>query len=133
MKRSIKRIYHPWDKWEEVNFNMWGGAHDRAKFLNKAILFTGDHKKYGRFMMRVVREWKYSCEHNLSNQQSNRQAWVGHAACALAFECPEDIVREAWKYLTEEQQIKANQEADKAIEYWEKLHTGEICLNEDLD
>ena len=133
MKCSIKRIYHPWDKWEEVNFNMWGGVRDRKKFLNKAILFTADHKKYGRFMMRVVREWKYSCEHNLSNRQSNRQAWVGHAACALAFECPEDIVREAWRHLTEDQQIKANKEADKAIEYWEKLHTGEICLNEDLD
>ena len=123
MKTSTDRIYHPYWMWEELEHNMWGDVNDKPKFLKAAIEFTGDHKKYDRFMMRVVNEWLYSCEHNLSNKTQNRKAWVGHAAVALALGCPEDIVRSAWGHLTEEQQILANNEASIAIKYWET----EIC------
>lgn len=126
MKR-LTRIYHPYWEWEEVKANMWGGVSDRKRFLKRAIEFTGDHKLYGRFMVKVADQWNKSCEHNLSNATQNRRAWIGHAACALAFECPEDIVREAWKHLTEDQQYKANKKADEAIEYWENKQ----CQNEE--
>ena len=119
MKTSINRIYHPYWMWEEIKYNMWGSVNNQKEFLDKAIKFTGNHKLYGNYMMKVVKNWKYSCEHNLSNLSQNRRAWVGHAACALALKCPEDIVRKAWSYLTEEQQILANKEADKAISFWE--------------
>jgi len=69
-------------------------------------------------MRKVVELWPYSCEHNLTAHQ-NRQAWIGHAAVALAFRCPEDIVREAWWHLSDEQRKLANQQADKAISIWE--------------
>jgi len=120
VKRSIKRVYHPYWEWEEIDYNMWGTVDNRKAYLKKAIEFTGDHKKYGRFMLKVVEKWKKSCEHNLSNKTQNRKAWIGHAACALALGCPEDITREAWRYLSKEQQDKANREAEKAIEYWEE-------------
>jgi hypothetical protein len=38
----------------------------------------------------------------------------------MAIQCPEDIVREAWGHLTQEQQDNANQQAQQAIEYWEQ-------------
>lgn len=117
--KPLTRIYHPYWDWEEVEANMWGTVDNREKYLKKAIEFTGDHKLYGRFMLKVVDDWPLSCEHNLSNKTQNRKAWIGHAACALAMGCPEDIVREAWKYLTEDQQNKANQKALEAIETWE--------------
>lgn len=121
MKRLIDRMYHPYWLWEEREANMWGKASkDRGHLLDKAIKFTGNHILYGRYMRKVVREWKYSCEHNLSNKEQNRKAWIGHAACALAFNCPEDIVRQAWGYLTEKQQTLANKKAEKAIKYWER-------------
>ena len=122
MKENLlTRIFHPYWVWEEVNFNMWGRPKgNKAELLQKAVEFTGNHELYGRFMMRVAKEWKFSCEHNLSENWQNRKAWIGHAACALAFQCPEGIVREAWGYLTEEQQIRANEEAQKAIDWWEK-------------
>lgn len=115
----IERIYHPYSIWEEADTNMWGSVKDKEAYLKVAIEFTSNHKLYGAHMNRVVNEWKYSCEHNLSNVTQNRKAWIGHAACALAFNCPEDIVRKAWGYLTDEQRIAANQEADKAIIKWE--------------
>jgi hypothetical protein len=118
--KTLIRIFHPYWKWEETKFNMWGDVKDREKYFKKAIEFTGNHKLYGKFMMKVVKEWKYSCEHNLSNISSNRQAYIGHAACALAFKCPEDIVRLAWHELTDNQRELANKQADKAIKFWEE-------------
>ncbi len=126
-KPLIKRIFHPYWLWEEVAFNMWGKSHDRVGQLAWAIGFTGDAELYGSYMVRVAEEWKYSCEHNLSGKWQNRQAWIGHAACALASKCPEDVVREAWGHLSEEQQRAANAQADIAIEQWE----GAQCQRED--
>lgn len=99
---------------------MWGGVKHKDTYLEMAISFTGNDELYGEWMLHVVRDWKFSCEHNLSNRTQNRRAWIGHAACAYAFRCPEDIVRKAWSYLTEEQQTKANARADDAISKWEE-------------
>lgn len=121
-KPLIKQIWHPYWKWEENEYNMWGSVKDRDDFLQKAIVFTGNHELYGEYMQKVVAQWTFSCEHNLSNTTQNRRAWIGHAAVALAFQCPEDIVREAWWHLTDEQRDLANKQADKAIEIWERNH-----------
>lgn len=120
----MNRIWHPYWEWEETKFNMWGRVEDRALYERIATHFTANHELYGECMLHVVREMPKSCEHNLSDRSQNRKAWVGQAACALAFRCPEDIVRKAWGNLTEQQQIDANAAAQKAIEVWE-------CQNED--
>jgi hypothetical protein len=122
MSNSINRIYHPFWKWEEVDHNMWGKAENRVEMLDWAIRFTGDHIKYGWYMLRVAKEWTYSCEHNLTNKTQNRKAWIGHAACALASNCPEDVVRSAWGHLTDEQQILANRQAEQVITWWESRY-----------
>lgn len=127
---SIKRIYHPYYKWEETYSNMWGSVKNKDAYLQVAIDFTGNAKLYGSHMKRVQEEWKISCEHNLSNKTQNRKAWIGHAACALAFGCPEQITREAWAYLSEGQQKEANDVADIAISLWEKRHLGDLCQKE---
>lgn len=119
-KHSIKRIYHPYWMWEEVKHNMWGVVDNKFEMLEWAIEFTGDAEAYGSWMTKVVDDWGYSCSHNLSNKTQNRKAWIGHAACAYANKCPEDIVRKAWSHLSEEQQVKANKKAQEAIELWEK-------------
>lgn len=112
-------IWKPYTDWEEITFNMWGNVKNRAEWLQKAIDFTGDHNLYGSWMIKVVDLWPNSCEHNLTKIDTNRKAWIGHAAVALAIQCPEDIVRQAWGFLTEQQQTLANQKAQEAIEYWE--------------
>ncbi len=111
--------WHPYWKWEEVSFNMWGFVGDKNEALQRAITFTGNHELYGSWMRKVADKWKYSCEHNLTKTDTNRKAWIGHAAAAMAIQCPEDIVREAWGHLTQEQQDKANHQAQMAIEHWE--------------
>jgi hypothetical protein len=71
-------------------------------------------------MMSVVNDWKYSCEHNLSNTSINRISWVGQAACAYAINSSENIVRFAWWKLTDEEKNRANEKAKNAINYWEE-------------
>lgn len=116
---TLKRVYHPYQAWEEISHNMWGSVDDKANMLERAIEFTGDYKRYGSFMLRVIDEWPISCENALTDYHLNRRAWVGHAACALAIKCPEDITRKAWGYLNYEQQLLANKEAERAIQTWE--------------
>ena len=128
---KFERVYHHYLEWEEIDANMWGSVKDRKVFLEKAKIFTADHKKYGRFMSKVVSEWKFSCENALTDYSLNRRAWIGHAACALAMGCPEDIVREAWGSLTDEQQLLANKEASRAIQTWEHdyFKSGGVCID----
>lgn len=115
----LERIYHPYWDWEEIDSNMWGVVENRARYLKLAIEFTGNHKTYGRFMRKVAEKWRFSCENALTDRTINRKAWIGHAACAMALGCPEDITREAWKELSCEQQLLANKEAERAIQAWE--------------
>lgn len=115
---KISRVYHPYWAWEEVAHNMWGSVPDRRSALRDAVTFTGNHRRYGAAMMRVVGEWPISCENALTDRSLNQKAWVGHAACALAIQCPEDIVRQAWGLLTDEQRFLANKEANRAIRRW---------------
>ncbi len=115
---KFERIYWPVTSWEEVAANMWGEATDAKSMLEQAIAFTGDHVEYGSYMLRVIREWPISCENALTDSSLNQKAWVGHAACALALNCPEDITRKAWGYLTDEQRLLANKAAARAIREW---------------
>jgi len=133
-----KRIYHNYKKWEEYQYGMWRAVYGEEKeaLLKAAIEFTGNAQRYGHYMMIVAKTWKYSCEHNLTDTSINQQAWIGHAACALAINCPEDITRAAWWFLSEQQQDEANAMADKAIKYWHeniysKKNGGQLCLKFD--
>ena len=128
----MKRIYHNYLKWEEHHAGMWQGLpkEEADKMLPKAIEFTGDHKLYGSWMMKIIYAWPYSCEQNLTDNSINRRAWIGHAACCLAIGCPEHITRQAWHYLTQKQQDKANAQADKAINIWEEIHEEKKCQNQ---
>lgn len=127
------RVYHPFHKWEEVRHNMWGSVDDRPKFLSMAVSFTGNHFLYGHFMTRVVLEWPFSCENALTDSLINRKAWVGHAACALAFRCPEDITRQAWSLLTDEQQLLANSQAERSIFLWSNRYAEDKGLCGDME
>ena len=88
--------------------------------LNKiALEFMQSIKKFSAGMHRVIAEWKYSCEHNLSSVGSNRVAWLGQAAVCIATGAPESSTRVSWYFLTNEQREKANRSAEIAIKKWE--------------
>ena len=118
---SPGEVWHPWWAWEEIDHNMWGNVCRRKTWLQIAVAFTGDAELYGHWMRKVVDCWPKSCDHNLT-KPGDKRPWIGHAAVALAIGCPEDIVRQAWGLLSEQQQIEANAKAAEAIEYWREKH-----------
>lgn len=70
----------------------------------------------------VSQNWKISAEHNLSNTNRNRQAWLGQAACCFSHGAPEYITKLAWNNLTEKEQKIANDVADDVIKDWEQKY-----------
>ena len=87
---------------------------------------------YGRYMLKVIEKWPISCENSLTNMDLNRKAWIGHAAVALAINCPESIVREAWGLLSNEQRLLANKKADDAIRAWERAYLKDRGIRSDV-
>lgn len=126
------KVWHPYTIWEDYLNGMYESVYGekREKLLQKAIEFTGNATLYGSFMRRIILEWPYACEHNLTDHSINRKAWIGHAATCLAIQCPEDITRSAWGHLTQQQQDDANQQAQDAIHEWESNYARknpEVC------
>ncbi len=129
---NLDRVWRDCREWEEVANNMWGEATNPKEAIDQAISFTSDHKEYGRYMMRVVNEWPISCENALTDNSLNQKAWVGHAAVALALNIPEDITRKAWGYLTDEQRLLANKEAERAISVWKQRYAEDKGIRGDV-
>lgn len=78
-----------------------------------------DINLFSNAMIRVINEWKYSCEHNLTCVSSNRIAWIGQAAVCIATGAPESCTRAGWYQLEEKTRIQANKAAQIAIDLWE--------------
>ena len=117
----MKQIFHHYSKWEDFINGMWRkeSPEYESENLQKAVDFTGNHTLYGNAMLRVIKEWPISCEHNLTDNSINQKAWIGHAACCIEKNWPEYLVRMAWNLLTDEQRVLANKAADTAIKQWQ--------------
>lgn len=122
--KKIKRVYHHYQKCEEYKTDMWRVApiEARQELQEKSASLMKDVNGFEAAMMKVVDEWEFSCEANLSASVINHQAWMGHAGCAINHNAPEDITRLAWRTLTSDEQDKANAAADRAIAAWRKKY-----------
>ena len=123
----MKRLYHHYEKWEEITHGMWRTVHGEARqpLLDAAAVLMKDSILFHACMLRASKEWRYSCEVHLSGGY-NRQAWMGHAGCCIAQGCPEDITRQAWHTLTQDEQDEANRMADAVLKDWDSRQ----CQNE---
>lgn len=131
----VKRQFFHYLEWEEHHSGMWRkvSKQEEERLFKECVDFTGDHVLYGSWMIKALSSWPVSCAQNLSDVSINRQAWIGHAACCLAINAPEYLVRRAWWQLSESQRTLANQEADKAILVWEQSQQGkEPCQENQL-
>ena len=83
----MNRIYHTWDKWECYPAGFYD---EKPKFkATKEELelmyadFLRNSTRFKAAAMRVIGEWKNSCEHYLSNENMNRIAWIGQASACI--------------------------------------------------
>jgi len=120
-KAKVKQHHYPYWLWEDYINGMWRkeSTENENSLLKIAIEFTGNHIEYGKSMIRVINEWPITCLQNLTNNDINQRAFIGHCACCLEHNIPEYIVRKAWWELTDMQRDLANGMADEAIKQWQ--------------
>lgn len=129
----MERIYHSWEKWEDNHNGFYDScvSSEREQKINKVLELFNSEALTTEFMGRVVNEWKYACEQNLTNTTMNRIAWLGQSACCLYAKVPSTVTMEAWSLLSEEVQERSNRIAEEKIKYWESKHrlTNQLCIN----
>jgi hypothetical protein len=126
------RIYHPYWRWEDYPAGFYNACSGEKKkeLLQKVVDLFSNPDLTQEYMNRVVTEWKYSCEHNLTNESLNRIAYIGQAACCIYAGIPCTVTMEGWSLLTKEQQNKADSIAEKVLNNW-KIENKNIqtCLS----
>lgn len=118
----MERIYHHYEKWEDFRFGFYDNVSGvkKQELIKKAIEMFSSCELTEKYMNRVIEEWKYSCEHNLSNDSMNRVAYLGQAACALYAFVPNIITMNAWNTLDSDVRNMADMIAEKTIKKWER-------------
>ena len=116
----MKRIYHPWWLWECYPAGLYGdGPQVMSKEEGEELYaeFLGDLKRFEKGLLLVINKWKYSCEHNLSNDSLNRIAWLGQASVCIVHKVP-NICRRGFSFLSDEKQREANILAWRYLNIW---------------
>ena len=116
----MERTYFHYQDLEEFRDGMWKivGGLKKAKNALAAAELMRNAKDFEAAMMRALEEWPNSCQHNLSAEDTNRLAWLGHAGCLLAAGSPEENTRCGWHLLKTKEQDIANSVAQKVLDLW---------------
>lgn len=114
------RIFHTHDKWECYKAGFYatsveGKNEDQCK--EEYAAFLSNLKEFEKALKYIIKNWKYSCEHYLTNRGMNRIAYLGQAAAAHAIHIPSKYAS-GFYLMTKEQQTAANELALKYLNKW---------------
>jgi hypothetical protein len=126
----MERVYFPHTELEECRAGMWKIVGGKAKqaFSEAAANLMRDSAAFEGAMIRAFEEWPNSCLHNLTAEDTNRLAWLGHAGCFLATGSPEENTRCGWHMLSAAEQDAANATAQRALDAWIEANSEEPPL-----
>lgn len=118
---KLKRIYHRYEKWECYRSGFFKSKKgNKEENIQKVVDFfeKEDGINFDISCNSIIHDWRYSCEHNLSNESLNRIAWLGQACVAkeLGIDCY--TTREAWSFLSDETKNRSNEIAQKYLNEW---------------
>lgn len=120
----MQRVYHPYDKWEDYKAGFYDNVLGKNKqdLINKVVELFSNPELTKVYMNKVINDWQYSCEHNLSNYSMNRVAYLGQAACCLYAKIPYFITMNGWNKVELHLRNEADYIANQTILIWEKNH-----------
>ena len=124
------RKYHHYSRLEEWRDGMWRierGDQRRANAERAADLMRRP-RDFEAAMRRAFVEWPTSCEHNLTAENANRIAWLGHAGCCLGVGSPEENTRIGWHMLNRSEQDEANAAAARVLSDWQRQNVTQMQL-----
>lgn len=119
----MNRIYHHFERWECVKAGFYETAppHGIHKELAKKMYaeFLSNIPRFEKALERVLKEWPFSCDQFLSNDNINRIAWLGQASMCIETGIPSDF-KSGFRLLTLDQQRIANKTAQVYLDKWLK-------------
>lgn len=128
------RIFHTYDKWECQKAGFYkttppeGMSKDDCKQAYVDVLTN--IPRFEQSLEHIIKNWKYSCEHYLTNYAMNRIAYLGQAAVCHATGVPSEF-RGGCFLLTEQQQLEADKAALKYLNiYLSSRNMDELTLEE---
>lgn len=116
------RIFHPWEKWECYKAGLYATSvpgKTKEECEKMYCDFLSDLQRFEKAAMQVIKKWKHSCEHYLTNTAMNRVAWIGQASMCYDTGVPHGYAS-GFYLLTEKQQAAANEVALKVLNVWLK-------------
>jgi len=114
----MERIYHPYWLWEDYK----SGFYDNQKKNNyiKDVLFMfNDYGLTISYMNKVLTDWNYSCEQNLTNKSINKIAYIGQAASNLYCGASCYTTMYCWNLLNDDVKLRSDYQAKRVIKKWE--------------
>lgn len=119
----MKQIYHHFSKWEDFKNGFYNSSCKNSKeHIQKSIELLSNQDDFYKYAKELIKEWVFSCEHNLTDPSVNKIAYIGQASCCIANNTPAFVTRMAWAYIPEEIKIKANNTAKKVLNEWKIKH-----------
>lgn len=134
IKTNIKRIYHPWWLWEDHKNGFYENISGEQKkiLIEKVLEMFNSEKLTKENMNKVIEDWPYSCEHNLTNESLNKIAYIGQAACCIYAGVPSSITMEAWSLLNDSVKKRSDKIALSVIKKWKSKNKYiQLCLKLD--
>jgi ParB-like chromosome segregation protein Spo0J len=129
------RIFHTYEKWECFRYGFYNSVKDgfsQDQCENEYLTVLGDANLFSEILTKIISEWKYSCEHYLSNRSMNRIAWLGQAAVCYHSGIPSKFCA-GWNLLSEKQKEDANSVALVYLNKWLVLNNlEEVNIEEAL-
>lgn len=129
---KIQQIYHPYYLWEDYKSGFYDNISGAKKeiILQQVVSFFNNSKLVKEYMTKVIEQWVYSCEHNLSNLSMNRIAYLGQSAACIYCAAPSMLTMTAWSFVETKNQKIANEIALEIINKWELnfINKKQLCL-----
>lgn len=115
-----ERIFHKYDKWECYKSGFYatskpGMSCEECEEEYKKLLTN--EVEFRKALEGVISEWKYSCEHYLTNSSMNRIAYLGQAALCYARNIPSKY-KSGFNLLTDHEKEVANKIALEYLNKW---------------
>lgn len=118
---DLIRVYRPYWEWEDYADGLYERPGGQLE-VDAAGALLADPTAVLAAMRAAVRRWPAAAEHQLSNREQNRRAWLGWAACRVAAGATALATRHAWAGLSDAERYAANGCADRVIAEWEAGH-----------
>jgi hypothetical protein len=128
-ENDSNRIFHTYDKWECYKAGFYKSTFlDKSKewCLEAYATFLRDDDEFRKALKGVTSEWKYSCEHYLTNSHMNRIAWLGQASMCYATGVP-SVFCSGYNLLTDEEKKRADTTALEYLNKWLENHEKETA------